>query len=792
MKFSRVALIHFLFIAASVIGFASISIADTVTLTDGTVFKGDILTDTKTEVTMNCKVGGKYEVKKFARAKIKSVVDDAPKVSGGGEPKTPPTSTGATSGGSASGGTASKKPPSGAGTDPAPSESSDAAKADDEAKAAEAAVDGDSLYARIKTMRDSKSSAAEILQAVFEGFPANVLKYEVAEGPTQVKLTDQAAAEGDVIVQVKVDFEIDKEKYAIWCKGAKEAFSAIATEKKTISWNPKKGGAVKISKKPAPLGKNGEINRNVSYDGKEFVDCFSMYMSEKTAKAEHLWIESSSWKQFTQQIDVMSKSVSDSKGSKANKSLRDGIEIKKDLYFVCLLSSAGGSLDVFGIPTEVMKNIDIFSQAPLISTDLLDEAGETIASIVRPKDDPVIFVKGASRAKARLGKNGAWWNASPALKSQTWCLITPFLNGEADRDQIFSSRISIPFWFSIALKDLPNCKKVDVQLGDKTAHIDASPDANTGGTTPAKPQPMPTPAETASPLSWAEVLEQNPDPKVVTDADFLKRITETKLPWRVKDKASGMEMLLVPPGKFVMGASPGDSLAEGNEKPAHEVTITKAFYLGRTEVRQEQWIKVMTENPSSFKTSNESLEIKVAKYIDEGLTKQEAQKKAGAESPNKLLTASNPVEQVSWDDCQKFCAKTGMKLPTEAQWEYACRAGVRKPSYGELDQIAWYGNNSDSTTHPVAKKARNALGFNDMIGNVAEWTNDWYEGDYYKSCADGVVDPTGPAQSELGLRVLRGGGWSFFAGNCRASCRNNNAPDFQYNFIGCRFARTAD
>ena len=298
----------------------------------------------------------------------------------------------------------------------------------------------------------------------------------------------------------------------------------------------------------------------------------------------------------------------------------------------------------------------------------------------------------------------------------------------------------------------------------------------------------------SSPLSWAEVLEQNPDPKVVTDADFLKRITETKLPWRVKDKSSDIEMLLVPPGKFVMGMSPGDSLADVDEKPAHEVTITKAFYLGRTEVTQEQWMKVMGLNSSVFQRhegSNAERDRVIAKYIEEGLTKQEAQEKAGAES-NKLLTASNPVEKVSWDDCQKFCAKTGMKLPTEAQWEYACRAGVRKPTYGELDQIAWYDKNSDSTTHPVAQKAPNALGFYDMIGNVNEWCQDWYEGDCYKSCADGVVDPTGLARSNRGARVLRGGGWGSYASFCRASRRNFRAPNTQYYFIGCRFARTAD
>ena len=98
----------------------------------------------------------------------------------------------------------------------------------------------------------------------------------------------------------------------------------------------------------------------------------------------------------------------------------------------------------------------------------------------------------------------------------------------------------------------------------------------------------------------AEVLEQNPDPKIVRYADFLKRITETKLPWRVKDKASGIEMLLVPPDKFMMGKSLGDTAAIYCEKPAHQVTITNAFYLGRTEVTESQWMKVMGKNPSKF------------------------------------------------------------------------------------------------------------------------------------------------------------------------------------------------
>ncbi|MCX5664771.1 MAG: formylglycine-generating enzyme family protein [Planctomycetota bacterium] len=311
----------------------------------------------------------------------------------------------------------------------------------------------------------------------------------------------------------------------------------------------------------------------------------------------------------------------------------------------------------------------------------------------------------------------------------------------------------------------------------------------------------------AKPLSWAEVLEQNPDPKVVTDADFLKRIMETKLPWRVKDKFTGMEMLLVPPGKFMMGASPGDEYAlevekllaeqvpqsKYSERPQHEVTITKAFYLGRNEVTQEQWLMVMGQHPSLFQQSNAKLiaEVYLSKafvdWTDIKMTAEEA--KARADSAAKAVKF-NPVEVISWDDCQKFCAKTGMILPTEAQWEYACRAGVDKATYGELDQIAWNFDNANLTTHSVGQKAPNALGFYDMIGNVNEWCQDWYEGDYYKSCEGGVVDPTGPAQSELGARVLRGGGWRYAAGGCRASYRYSFAPGYQNDYLGCRFART--
>ncbi|MDA1262003.1 MAG: formylglycine-generating enzyme family protein [Planctomycetota bacterium] len=267
---------------------------------------------------------------------------------------------------------------------------------------------------------------------------------------------------------------------------------------------------------------------------------------------------------------------------------------------------------------------------------------------------------------------------------------------------------------------------------------------------------------TSSNLSWAEVLEQNPDPNVVTDADFLKHITETKLPWRVKHKKTCIEMLLVPPGKFMMGASPGDTQAEDSEKPAHEVTLTKAFYLGRTEVTQEQWMCVMDTNPSKF----------VGKTL--------------------------PVDSVSFEDVSVFLKKAGdgLQLPTEAQWEYAYRAGTTTPFHSYpgqptgfndgslLGNIAWYLANAESQTHAVGGKFANALGLHDMSGNVFEWCQDWYGA--YSSAAQ--TDPTGPATGTS--RLLRGGYWRSDPNYCRASRRGSYEPAYVIFNFSLRVART--
>jgi formylglycine-generating enzyme required for sulfatase activity len=275
----------------------------------------------------------------------------------------------------------------------------------------------------------------------------------------------------------------------------------------------------------------------------------------------------------------------------------------------------------------------------------------------------------------------------------------------------------------------------------------------------AAPSPINSPASPAPVLhttpkrhqvqEWADVLVEAPDPKIVTDQALRERLSGTGLPWRVKDRTTGIELVLVPAGKYMRGASPGDSEAYRDEREPHEVLITKSFYLGVYEVTQSEWQKLMGSNPSHFKG------------------------------------ARLPVENVSWNDTQEFLGKSkGLRLPTEGEWEYACRARTSGSRYGELDQVAWYGSNSGNTLHPVGGKQANIFGLYDMLGNVYEWCSDWY-GDYGPKSQ---VDPSGPSSG--GSRVCRGGSWSNYGRFCRASCRYSLARADRYNDLGFRVART--
>ncbi|MBN1809745.1 MAG: formylglycine-generating enzyme family protein [Planctomycetes bacterium] len=213
-----------------------------------------------------------------------------------------------------------------------------------------------------------------------------------------------------------------------------------------------------------------------------------------------------------------------------------------------------------------------------------------------------------------------------------------------------------------------------------------------------------------------------------------------------------LELVYIRAGKYMMGSNDYD-----DEKPVHEVEITKGFYMGKYEVTQGQYERVMGNNPGRFKG------------ID------------------------NPVEPVTWDEAMEFCRKasgiTGknVRLPTEAEWEYACRAGsTEEYCFGHdenmLGDCAWYSSNSGHQTHPVGQKFPNAWGLYDMHGNLLEWCSDWYGENYYSQSPR--QDPKGPGTGEG--RVRRGGSWCDNTFVCRSACRNSTPPDFRFCNLGFR------
>jgi formylglycine-generating enzyme required for sulfatase activity len=250
----------------------------------------------------------------------------------------------------------------------------------------------------------------------------------------------------------------------------------------------------------------------------------------------------------------------------------------------------------------------------------------------------------------------------------------------------------------------------------------------------------------------------------------------TKSGWAqaIVHEATGMEMVYIPAGTFIRGfnlQNPTDEergvatylnpFTGGQLAVPVRVTLSKGFYMGKHEVTQAQWEKVMGKNPSHFK-------------------------QAGPQAP---------VEMVSWDDCQAFCEKAGggLRLPTEAEWEYACRAGTKGLYAGDIDDMGWYLENSDGITHPVGTKKPNAWGLHDMHGNVWEWCQDWF--DNFEGPND-KTDPTGPAkENNYHARVIRGGGWGDFRTSCISGIREGfsvrGIPASAVFAVGCRFVMPA-
>lgn len=229
-----------------------------------------------------------------------------------------------------------------------------------------------------------------------------------------------------------------------------------------------------------------------------------------------------------------------------------------------------------------------------------------------------------------------------------------------------------------------------------------------------------------------------------------------------------MEFVWIPEGTFRMGSP--DTEGDPDEGPVHDVEIREGFYLGKYEVTQSQWKAVMGSNPSYHK--------------DEG-----------ADRPN------HPVERVTWYEVQEFIRRLNAaagdslyRLPSEAEWEYACRAGTKTPwSFGdsrsELTEYAWYrGNNSPEGTKPVGQKKPNPWGLYDMHGNVWEWVQDWYDEEYYRSRSD-WVDPQGPTSGDA--RVRRGGHFGHAAAGVRSAFRHLYLPENRSSTLGVRLLKIA-
>lgn len=236
----------------------------------------------------------------------------------------------------------------------------------------------------------------------------------------------------------------------------------------------------------------------------------------------------------------------------------------------------------------------------------------------------------------------------------------------------------------------------------------------------------------------------------------------------------GMELVLIPAGTFLMGSPDNLREAANDEKPEHQVTISKPFYISKYEVTQEQWEAVMGSNPYDLSRSNNF-------YNLPGMAQR-------------LRRPTNPAT-VSWNDAQEFIKRLNQKegynkyrFPTEAEWEYAARAGTTTAysfgdDAGELGRFAWYGEDFNlGSTHPVGQKAPNRWGLYDMYGNVWEWVQDWYDDHYYADSP--TVDPKGPQSGKK--HVVRGGSWHQSATSWRSAFRRSYDPDYRGIFFPFR------
>ena len=248
--------------------------------------------------------------------------------------------------------------------------------------------------------------------------------------------------------------------------------------------------------------------------------------------------------------------------------------------------------------------------------------------------------------------------------------------------------------------------------------------------------------------------------------------TQPGNPYGLEALLDGSGFVHVAPGEFLMGSSIGVD----TEGPVHRVRITKGFDIGKFEVTQAQWDAVMRSAHGTAGLSAPARPLQPYR------------------NPSHFKGATHPVESVSWNDVQRFLVLLSARdpsyryrLPTEAEWEYASHGGTVEEFTGAAEDVAWFKGNSEGQTHPVGQKEPNAWGLHDMHGNVSEWVQDWYAGDYYANGA--ATDPTGPESGSY--RVFRGCHWFSAAADCRTTLRLFNFPIDGYYNVGLRLVRTS-
>jgi len=354
-----------------------------------------------------------------------------------------------------------------------------------------------------------------------------------------------------------------------------------------------------------------------------------------------------------------------------------------------------------------------------------------------------------------------------ALRAYAWQNPKPL----KEADLIYLLKNDVP---ASRVAELAQNKGIDFELTPKTekelrqAGADASLIATLRKLAP-KPSPAaPAPAPAATSAARAE--------SVAKLAAGTVRISP-------KD---GQRYVWIPPGSFTMGCSPGDSECFDEEKPPHQVTLTKGFWIGQTAVTVGAWKRYRIATGTTALPTADGL---------------------GEKNWNEAGDENMPAGMMTWDEAKSFCEWAAMRLPTEAEWEYAARAGTTAARYGDLDSIAWYGDNSgnqriDSTAlwkqdaktyaqklfengnfvHGVGLKQPNAWKLYGMLGNVYDWTADWYDAGYYAKSE--TQDPLGPPGGQF--RVGRGGSWLSYPQIVRFSYRYRGAPGYGDPVIGCR------